>query len=215
MRPEIIKINSSEPEASLVNYVADQIRKGHVLGIPTDTFYGFAVDPYNLQAVDRIYEIKNRQRNKPLSLILESAEQAEEMAAHLPDEFYLLTEKFWPGPLTVIVKAAPRLPLRVTANSGNIAVRVPAAKIPVAIVKAFGFPITATAASLGSAPDCTSAQEVSEQLGDRVSVVVDGGPSALTVHSTIVNLSTSNGRWKLLREGAIPVQEIEDLLGDQ
>ena len=93
--------------------------------MPTDTFYGLAVDPYNLQAVERVYEIKERGRNKPLSLLIESVEQAEELANVLPDEFHLLAEKFWPGPLTIIVRAAPRLPLKVTANSGNIAVRMP------------------------------------------------------------------------------------------
>jgi L-threonylcarbamoyladenylate synthase len=101
VRVEMVKINSNKPEPSLVRYAADQIRAGEVLGMPTDTFYGLAADPFNLRAVDRVYEIKSRSRHKPLSLLIEGVEQAEELAKPLPDEFYKLAEKFWPGPLTI------------------------------------------------------------------------------------------------------------------
>jgi len=107
VRAEIVKINSEKPEASLIRYAAEQIRAGEILGMPTDTFYGLAADPFNLRAVERVYEIKSRSRHKPLSLLIESVDQAEELARPLPKEFYELARKFWPGPLTVIVKAAP------------------------------------------------------------------------------------------------------------
>src|SRR3989475_2211646 len=107
VRAEIVKINSQKPESSLIQYAADQIRAGEVLGMPTDTFYGLAADPFNLRAVDRVYEIKSRSRHKPLSLLIEDVEQAEEMAK-LPEEFHALARKFWPGPLTMIVKASSR-----------------------------------------------------------------------------------------------------------
>ena len=214
MRPEIIRVNATAPEPSLVNYVADRIRNGGVVGLPTDTFYGLAVDPYNLNAVERVYEIKERGRHKPLSLLIETVERAEELAHELPDDFYLLAEKFWPGPLTMIVRAAPRLPLKVTANSGNIAVRLPDSLVAQAVVRALKFPITATAANLAGATECTTAKAVADQMGERVQVVLDGGTTPRTVPTTIVNL-TGNGRWVLQREGAIPLAEIEDLLGDQ
>lgn len=214
MRPEIIRVNPTEPEPSLVNYIADRIRRGGVVGVPTDTFYGLAVDPYNLHAVERVYEIKERGRHKPLSLLIESAEQAEELASEVPDEFHLLAEKFWPGPLTIIVKAAPRLPLKVTANSGNIAVRMPDSATALAVVRALRCPITATAANLAGAAECTTAAAVVEQLGGRVQVVLDGGPTPRNVPTTIINL-TEGGRWFMQREGAIPLAAIEDVLGDQ
>ena len=214
MRPEIIRVNATEPEPSLINYAAERIRHGSVVGIPTDTFYGLAVDPYNLHAVERVYEIKERGRHKPLSLLIESVEQAEELGHELPDEFHLLAEKFWPGPLTIIVRAAPRLPLKVTANSGNIAVRMPDSPAALAVVRALKCPITATSANLAGAVECTTAAGVVEQMGDRVQVVLDGGPTPRNVPTTIVNL-TEHGRWFLQREGAIPLAAIEDLLGDQ
>jgi len=106
VRAEIVKINTENPEPSLIHYAAEQIRAGQVLGMPTDTFYGLAADPLNLRAVDRVYEIKSRSRHKPLSLLIESTDQAEDLAKPLPDEFYKLAKRFWPGPLTVIVRAA-------------------------------------------------------------------------------------------------------------
>jgi tRNA threonylcarbamoyl adenosine modification protein (Sua5/YciO/YrdC/YwlC family) len=216
LRPEIIKINTDSPEASLISYVAQQLHKGQVLGMPTDTFYGLAADPINLRAVDRVYEIKSRSRHKPLSLLIASVEQAESLSKPLPDEFYVLTERFWPGPLTLIVQANSKLPLKVTANTGNVALRVPAAKIPLAVIEAAGTPITATSANLSGETECTTAQQVKEQLGHRLSIIVDGGASPRNVPSTIVDLTVDDiGKpcWRIQREGAISSEEIHELLG--
>ncbi len=210
MRAEILKINSENPEERLIKYAADQIRAGKVLGMPTDTFYGLAADPLNLRAVDNVYEIKTRSRHKPLSLLIESVDQAEELA-FLPDAFHELARKFWPGPLTMIVKASSRLPLKVTANTGNVALRVPSAKIPLAVIKAAGIPITATSANLSGASECTSAEQVREQLDGRIEIIVDGGPSPRDVASTIVDLSDPI-IWRIMREGAIASEEISKLL---
>lgn len=212
MQPEVIKINSTTPEPSLVAYAAQRIRAGQVLGMPTDTFYGLAADPFNLRAVDRVYEIKSRSRHKPLSLLIETPEQAEELARPLPEEFYALARRFWPGPLTIIVRAASRLPLKVTANTGNVALRVPAAAIPIAVIKAVGLPITATSANLSGASECTTAEAVRLQLQDRVPLIVDGGASPRDLPSTIVDLSDEDGGWRVIREGAIPTQEISEFL---
>lgn len=214
MRAEVVKINSENPEPALVAYAAEQIKTGQVLGMPTDTFYGLAADPFNLRAVERVYEIKSRSRHKPLSLLIESEEQAEMLARDpLPDNFYILARKFWPGPLTIIVPAASRLPLKVTANTGNIAIRIPQAKIPLQVIRAAGVPITATSANLSGESECTTAHAVLEQLEGRIPIVVDGGTSPREVASTIVDLSEDGG-WRLLRQGAIPRQEIVELLGE-
>lgn len=214
MRAEVVKINSENPEAALVAYAAEQIKSGQVLGMPTDTFYGLAADPFNLRAVERVYEIKSRSRHKPLSLLIESEEQAEMLARDpLPDNFYILARKFWPGPLTIIVPAASRLPLKVTANTGNIAIRIPQAKIPLQVIRAAGVPITATSANLSGESECTTASAVLGQLEGRIPIVVDGGTSPREVASTIVDLSEDGG-WRLLRQGAIPRQEIVELLGE-
>jgi L-threonylcarbamoyladenylate synthase len=208
VRAEILKINSDVPEISLVKYAADQIRSGEVLGMPTDTFYGLAADPFNLRAVDKVYEIKTRSRHKPLSLLIGSVEQAEELAKDLTDEFYALARKFWPGPLTIIVKAGSKLPLKVTANTGNVAIRVPNSKIPLAVVTAAAIPITATSANLSGASECTTAEQVRDQLHGRINVIVDGGTSPRDIASTIVDLTDDGARWRVIREGAIPADQI-------
>lgn len=210
MRVEIVKINPEKPETSLIRYAADQIRSGEVLGMPTDTFYGLAADPFNLRAVDRVYEIKSRSRHKPLSLLIESVDQAEELAQPLPEEFHALARKYWPGPLTIICKASSRLPLKVTANTGNVALRVPSAPIPLAVVQAAQIPITATSANLSGETECTTAVAVRDQLEDRIAIIVDGGASPRSVASTIVDLTDEEARWRIIREGAIPSQDISE-----
>ncbi len=210
MHPEILKINSEKPEASLIRYAADQIRAGEVLGMPTDTFYGLAADPFNLRAVDKVYDIKSRSRHKPLSLLIESVDQAEELSQGLPEEFAVLARRYWPGPLTIIVKASSRLPLKVTANTGHVALRVPNARIPLAVVQAAQIPITATSANLSGESECTTALAVRDQLKERISIIVDGGTSPRDIASTIVDLTDQEARWRILREGAIPARDISE-----
>jgi len=178
--------------------------------MPTDTFYGLAADPFNLRAVDRVYEIKSRARHKPLSLQIASTDDAEELAQPLLDEFYALARRFWPGPLTIIVRASSRLPLKVTANTGNVALRVPNSKIPLAVVQAARIPITATSANLSCAAECTTAEAVRDQLQERISIIVDGCTSPREVASTIVDLTDEEARWRIMREGAIPAPEISE-----
>ncbi len=206
-------MHPDEPEADRVRYVVQCLQSGQVVGMPTDTFYGLAVDPVNLRAVESIYEIKSRMKHKPLSLLMATAAQAYELARDIGTNFDKLAERFWPGPLTVIVRAGSRLPLRSTANTGNVALRVPDAAIPRAIVEAFGLPITATSANLQNAPECTYANCVRDQIGEKIPLIVDGGPTGRSLPTTIVDLSHGDGHWQILREGAIPTYDIALALG--
>jgi L-threonylcarbamoyladenylate synthase len=205
---ETLRIHPDEPEPELINQVVKSLNMGNVVALPTDTFYGLAVDPVNLYAVDRIYDIKSRARHKPLSLLISEVAQAYELARQLDTAFDRLAEKFWPGPLTIVVKAGSKLPLRVTANTGNVALRVPEAAIPRAVVASLGVPITATSANLRGLPECTYANCVRDQLGDKIPLIVDGGPTGRTTATTIVDLSGGGNSWMILREGAIPTHEI-------
>ena len=208
MNAEVLRIDPDEPEAEHIDRVVDCIDRGHVAALPTDTFYGLAVDPVNLRAVDRIYELKTHQRHKPLSLLIADVSQAYDLARGIDTAFDILAERFWPGPLTIIVKAGSKLPLRVTANTGNVALRVPEAPICRAVVSKLGMPITATSANLRGAAECTFANCVLEQFGDKIQLIVDGGPTARTMPTTIVDLSGGPDSWMILREGAVPTHEI-------
>ncbi len=205
---ELLRVDPDEPEPEKIEYIVRCLQSGSVVALPTDTFYGLAVDPVNLHAVDQIYDLKMRMRHKPLSLLLSDVAQAYEIARSLDALFDRLVERFWPGPLTVIVRAGSRLPLRVTANTGNVALRLPDAAIPRAVVRCLGLPVTATSANVLGAPECTHALGVRDQLGDRIPLIVDGGPTARSLPTTIVDLSGAPRMWQVLREGAIPTHEI-------
>ena len=208
MTAETLRIHPDEPEPALIDTVVRCLDAGELVALPTDTFYGLAVDPVNLRAVDRIYELKSRARHKPLSLLIAEVAQGYELARNLDSAFDRLAEKFWPGPLTLIVKAGSKLPLRVTAQTGNVALRVPEAAISRAVVARLGLPITATSANLSGYPECTYAACVRDQIGEYLDLIVDGGPTARAVGTTIVDLSGGGNAWSILREGAIPTHEI-------
>jgi tRNA threonylcarbamoyl adenosine modification protein (Sua5/YciO/YrdC/YwlC family) len=210
----MLRVHPDEPEPDRVKYIVKCLQAGNVVGIPTDTFYGLAVDPVNLRAVESIYDIKSRLKHKPLSLLIAEVEQAYDLARDLGSAFDALAERFWPGPLTLIVRAGAKLPLRSTANTGNVALRVPDAAIPRAVAAALGLPITATSANLQNAPECTHAACVRDQIGERIPLIVDGGPTARSAHTTIVDLSGGGKSWEILREGAIPTHEIALALQD-
>jgi tRNA threonylcarbamoyl adenosine modification protein (Sua5/YciO/YrdC/YwlC family) len=205
---EILRVHPDEPEPDRIEYIVSCLRKGDVVALPTDTFYGLAVDPVNLHAVEQIYQIKTRQKQKPLSLLIASLAQAYELARDTDARLDKLAERFWPGPLTIIVRAGCKLPLRSTANTGNVALRVPDAAIPRAVVERFGLPITATSANLREESECTNATCVRDQIGDRIPLIIDGGPTGRAQPTTIVDLTLGEGRWEILREGAIPTHEI-------
>jgi L-threonylcarbamoyladenylate synthase len=205
---EILRVHPDEPQTDRIDYIVSCLRKGDVVAMPTDTFYGLAVDPVNLHAVENIYRIKSRQKQKPLSLLIASLAQAYELARDSDPMLDKLADRFWPGPLTIIVRAGTKLPLRSTANTGNVALRIPDSAIPRTVVERFGLPITATAANLQGASECTHAACVRDQIGDRIPLIVDGGPTGRSLPTTIVDLSLGDGRWEILREGAIPTHEI-------
>jgi len=192
----------------MLERAATAVRAGKVVAIPTDALYALVADPFSLRAVSQVFRAKGREEHRSLPILVNDLLMAEELAAELNNRFYVLARRFWPGPLTIIVRAGSKLPLRSTANTGNVALRVPDAAIPRAVVERFGLPITATSANLQGAPECVHASCVRDQIGDRIPLIVDGGPTGHTQPTTIVDLSLGPGRWEVLREGAIPTHEI-------
>ena len=208
MSAEILRVHPDEPQPDRIDYIVSCLRKGDVIAMPTDTFYGLAVDPVNLHAVESIYQIKTRQKHKPLSLLISGLAQAYELARDTDPMLDKLADSFWPGPLTIIVRAGTKLPLRSTANTGNVAIRVPDAAIPRAVVERFGLPITATSANLQGAagmyprglrarPDRRPDSADYRRRTDGVFAADDDCRSV-----------TGPGRWEILREGAISTHEV-------
>ena len=210
MPAELLRVNAQTPEADVLRYAAHFLARGCVIGIPTDTLYGLAADPFNLAAVDEIYRVKGRPETRALPILVNSLEQAMLLARETPRNFVQLAEKFWPGALTLVVEAATRLPLKVTANTGRIAVRWPGSEVVRRLIAEFDGPITGTSANISGFPACSNAEQVMKQLGDRLPLVLDGGETGAALPSTIVELHGDT--WKIIREGAIPVTEIERAL---
>ena len=208
---EILKVSPENPESITVRRAAELIRRGDVVGLPTDTFYGLAADPFNLAAVARIYEIKGRPERKALPILLASLEQAEEMVGDVPDIFFVLAERFWPGALTLVVDAASRVPLKVTGNTGRVALRQPDSKITTAVIAAAGTPVTGTSANLSGFAACNSAAQVVKQMGERLPLILDGGESRALLASTVVDLRGEN--WIVVREGPISEDQIREAIG--
>ena len=210
---EILKVNPAEPEPALIARAAELIGKGQVVAIPTDTFYGLAANPFDSAAVERVFAIKGRAQNLPLLLLIDSVEMARELAGELPPQFHRLAERFWPGPLTIVVKASAKVPARVTGESGRIGLRLPAAAIPRTLVQRLGVPVTGTSANRTGEKECSSAQEVERRLGTSVPLILDGGISSAARTSTVVSVRTDF--WEVLREGAIAAEAIAAVLGPQ
>jgi L-threonylcarbamoyladenylate synthase len=208
---EVLKISSEAPERHVVDYAASFIKRGRVVAVPTDTFYGLSADPFNLAAIERVFQIKGRAETKALPILVNSIEQAVTLIREVPDNFLNLAHKFWPGALTIVVKANHRLPLKVTGNSGNVALRWPNSRVITALIEAAGGPITGTSANLSGFPSCTNAQQIVKQLGDRLPLILDSGDTGAVLASTIVRLDGDD--WSVVREGALPEADIQRALG--
>jgi L-threonylcarbamoyladenylate synthase len=203
---ELLRINAQSPDAETLRYAAHFLARGCVIGIPTDTLYGLAADPFNLAAVEEIYRVKGRPETRALPLLVNSLDQALLLARETPGTFMKLTQGFWPGALTLVVHASHRLPLKVTANTGRIAVRWPRSEVVDRLIAEFDGPITGTSANISGFPACSSAEQVMKQLGERLPLVLDAGDTGAALPSTIVELQGDS--WKIIREGAIPEAEI-------
>lgn len=194
-----------------MQYAAQFIARGKVVAIPTDTFYGLAADPFNLSAVEQIYQIKGRPESRALPILVNSVEQAGTLVRDLPSNFFKLAEKFWPGALTIVMEASHRLPLKVTGNTGRVALRMPDAQVVLSLIEAVGGPVTGTSANLSGHPSCTNADLLVAQLGDRLTLVLDGGETGAVLASTILDLREDS--WRIVREGRISEEQIRALLG--
>ena len=208
---EVVKVSAQFPEPPRIEYAAELVRGGQVISVPTETFYALSTDPFNLYGVEKIFQIKGRPGHKPLLLLVASIEQAEELSSgNLQDRFYALARRFWPGPLTLVIEASCRVPLKITGNTGKVAVRLPDAQVPVSLIRLLDMPLTGTSANLAGTKECSSAREVQHCLGERLPLILDGGESKIQVPSTIVEVTHDD--WRLIREGAISSEQIAEFL---
>ena len=194
-----------------ISAAAKILREGGLVGLPTETVYGLGADGTNPAAVRRIFEVKGRPQDNPLILHVTGAQWLPRYCEDIPPVAYTLARKFWPGPLTMILKRQPTVPNETTAGLNTVGVRCPNHPVTLAIIREAGMAIAAPSANTSGRPSCTTAQDVMEDVGGRVDMVVDGGPCTVGVESTVLDLTREPPR--LLRPGGLPVEDIERLIG--
>jgi len=200
-------VDPAAPQRDALQEAAKWIRNGGLVALPTDTLYGLAADPFSAAAVARVFTVKGRLAGQALPLIAADADQVAARLGTLPANGMRLAEKFWPGPLTLLVPAPAALARDVSGGTGRVGVRVPANDIARAICRAADGPITATSANRSGQPATADPGEVERTLGDDLDLLIDAGQTPGGAPSTIVDVTSPVPR--LVRAGAVPWPDIQ------
>jgi L-threonylcarbamoyladenylate synthase len=199
-------VNPEAPHRDAVQEAATLIRRGGLIALPTDTLYGLAADPFRRDAVARVFEVKGRSGERALPLIAFDIAQVTASLGRLTPIGERLAAAYWPGPLTLLMAAPPAVASGVSAGTGRVGVRVPAAAVARAVCRAVGRPVTATSANVSGQPATADPDEVERTLGARIDLLLDGGPARGGAPSTIVDVT--GGAPRLVRAGVIAWDEI-------
>jgi L-threonylcarbamoyladenylate synthase len=209
MATDLIEINPEAPQPEVLERAAAAIRRGLVVAIPTDALYTLVADPFNLKAVTQVFKAKGREPHRSLPILVRDMMMAEELAGELNNRFFILARRFWPGPLTIIVPASAKIPLKVTGNTGRMALRQSQSVVATKLIEMLNEPLISTSANISTHPTCRSGIEVFGMMDGRVDLVLDGGtcagPGATTVDIT-------EPYWRMIKPGAIEEKEIADCL---
>jgi len=207
---DLIEISQEAPSPSAIDRAADAIRRGRVVAIPTDALYALVADPFSLHAVGLVFVAKGREIHRSLPLLVSDLLMAEDLAKDLSSRFFLLARMFWPGPLTLIVPASAKVPLKVTGNTGRLAVRQSRSKVAAALLETLQQPLIATSANISGQPTCRSGIEVFGTMDGRIDLVLDGGLCAGPGSTTV---DITEPVWKLIKTGAVDEKAISEALG--
>ena len=207
---ETLYLSSSCPDTPAV--AANLIKDGQLVAIPTETVYGLGANGLDEMAVAKIFEAKGRPQDNPLILHISGPEQIELFCHHIPQKAYDLAERFWPGPLTIVLPARDCVPRRTTGGLSTVAVRCPDCDVTREIIRLSGVPIAAPSANISGKPSTTTAEHVRHDHDGKIAAIVDGGSCRVGVESTIVDLTEE--RPRLLRPGGITPEQLVEVLGD-
>ena len=209
MATDLIQIEVDNPYPGAIDRAVAEIAQGHIVGVPTDALYSLVADPFNLHAVGRVFVAKGRESERSLPLAISDTLMAEDLAKELNSRFFILARHFWPGPLTMIVPAASKVPLKVTGNTGRLAMRHGNSPVLNAIVEKAGHALIATSANISGQPTITSGIELFATMDGRIDLVLDGG-LCTGMGSTTIDITEPY--WRVIKEGAISEKEIAQRL---
>ncbi|MBZ5625507.1 MAG: threonylcarbamoyl-AMP synthase [Acidobacteriia bacterium] len=209
MATDLVEINPEAPQPEVLERAAAAVRRGRVVAIPSDALYTLVADPFNLRAVTQAFKAKGRELHRSLPILVRDILMAEELAGELNNRFFLLARRFWPGPLTIIVPASAKIPLKVTGNTGRMALRQSRSKILNQLIEVLNEPLISTSANISGHPTCRSGIEVFGMMDGRVDLVIDGGACAGQGATTV---DITDPTWRIIKAGAIEEKEIADCL---
>jgi len=209
MATDLVEIDPQDPQPEALERAAAAVRRGQVVAIPTDALYVLVADPFNLRAVTGVFQAKGREPSRALPILIRDTMMAEELAGELTARFYILARRFWPGPLTIIVPAAAKIPLKVTGNSGRLALRHSRSEVATRLIALLDQPLISTSANISGRPTCHSGIDVFGTMDGSVDLVLDGGPCSGAGATTI---DITEPYWRVIKSGAITEKEIAECL---
>jgi L-threonylcarbamoyladenylate synthase len=211
MGTQVIAVNPESPDPAAIGRAVDILRKGGLVAFPTETVYGLGANALDAEAVQGIFNAKGRPARNPVIVHVHEADGVRTIAQSWPDEAARLAERFWPGPMTLVLPKKNNVPATVTGGGPTVAVRVPSHPVAQALLRAVELPIAAPSANRSSELSPTEAKHVLRHLEGRIPLILDAGPTPKGIESTVIDLSVSSPR--LLRPGIISAEQIESALG--
>jgi len=210
MQTRVITVNPKKPQLKKIEECASILRKGGIVAFPTETVYGLGADGLNPNAIKKIFQAKKRPADNPLIFHISNKEDVKKFTKNIPPNAEKLMEKFWPGPLTLILKKSPIIPKIATGGLNTIAIRMPSHRIALSLIHSLGNPIVAPSANLFGKPSPTLAKHVLNDLNGKINAVIDGGNTVIGIESTILDLTTNMPT--ILRPGKISYLELKKIL---
>ncbi len=209
---QIINVSAIEPDYKTIHFAAEILRLGGLVAFPTETVYGLGADAFNPQAVQKVFEAKGRPADNPLIVHISKLDQLDELTDNLPSAGKILTQAFWPGPLTIVVNSSTFIPKIVTGGLNTVAIRMPRHNVTLKLIDVLDRPIVGPSANLSGRPSPTTAQHVYQDLNGRIDLILDAGRCDIGVESTVVDVT--NQPPLILRFGGLTREKIEQLIGE-
>lgn len=207
---DVLRLDPIHPDPEGIAQAAAILKRGGLVAFPTETVYGLGANALDRTAIRRVFEAKGRPAHDPLIVHIHDADALGALASEVPSGVEALASAFWPGPMTIVLRRAPGVPDEVTAGLDTVAIRMPSHPIARALLQAAAVPIAAPSANLFSRPSPTTAQHVLEDLDGRVDLVIDGGPTAVGIESTVIDLTVSPPA--VLRPGAVSLEMLQRIV---
>lgn len=209
---QILSVSQTQPDYKAIHLAAEILRLGGLVAFPTETVYGLGADTFNSNAVQKIFEAKGRPTDNPLIVHISKLDQLDELTDNIPELGKILTQAFWPGPLTIVVNSSPFVPKIVTGGLDTVAVRMPKHNVALRLIDVLDRPIVGPSANISGRPSPTTAQHVHQDLNGKIDLILDSGRCDIGVESTVVDVTSQPPL--ILRFGGLTRERIEQLIGE-